>query len=250
MKRAKIYRMISFVAVLMLVGVGLCSNTATSRLDASALPTEPQSSPAPQQAANGLIYADFETLQDNRPVSSRGGYVHLSAYQETAGNPCTYKGKEGTDAPEIVRPSRDSPNKAAAFDYQLRGPNQWGGVTLEISGQPDKDGKPVPDDVSGYKYLTFQVYATGVTGLKVQFTSKTPGVPHTNGPPEMNFKVTKGFNKYRIPLKSVAQPGWADPKVSTKDVLKNLTSVSLVVSCSPCVQANGTVVVDNVVFEN
>src|SRR5262245_5694441 len=29
-----------------------------------------------------LVYADFETVQDNRPVSSRGGQIQLQSYAE------------------------------------------------------------------------------------------------------------------------------------------------------------------------
>src|SRR5262245_12034383 len=44
------------------------------------------------QGTDKLIYADFETVKDNRPVSSRGGFVQLFGYQENAANPSRFKG--------------------------------------------------------------------------------------------------------------------------------------------------------------
>src|SRR5205814_5060473 len=44
------------------------------------------------QGADKFIYADFETMKENRPVSSRGGLVQLFNYQENAANPSRFKG--------------------------------------------------------------------------------------------------------------------------------------------------------------
>src|SRR5262245_30366275 len=117
------------------------------------------------QEPEKLVYADFETAKDNRPVSSRGGLVMLFSYQERPTLPSRFKGKDGTSppAPEFARPSIDSPNTAIAFDFELPGTNQYAGVGVQVHGQPEKDGKPVPDDVSSYKYLTLQLYAMGTT---------------------------------------------------------------------------------------
>src|SRR6266487_6415400 len=97
------------------------------------------------QGTDKFIYADFETIKENRPVSNRGGLVQLFSYQENAANPSRFKGAQKGDpnAPDVVRLSKDDPNKAITFDYELRMPNQWAGVTVEVHGQPDKDGKPV-----------------------------------------------------------------------------------------------------------
>jgi hypothetical protein len=198
-----------------------------------------------------LIYADFETAKDNRPVSSRGGHVQLFSYQERPTMPSHYKGLEGANppAPEFARPSKESPNKAIAFDYELQGTNQYAGVGVQIDGQPWKDGKPAADDVSGYKYLTLQLYVTGVTSMKVEFISRGQGI-ETNGPPGFTFKVTPGFNTYRVQLSSMHQPSWADPKVNNKDVLKKLTTVNVVATCEKCVPTRGTIVIDNLIFQN
>src|SRR5262245_59625783 len=77
-----------------------------------------------------LVYADFETAKDNRPVSSRGGTVQLISYEERPTLPSRYKGLAGANppAPEFAIPSKESPNKAIAFDYELQGTNQYAGV--------------------------------------------------------------------------------------------------------------------------
>ena len=102
---------------------------------------------------NALVYADFETVADNRPVSARGGLVQLVTFQEDVLHKATFKGLENANppAPELVRITKDDPNKAMKFDFAIQAPNQWAGVGVEIHGLPDKDGKPVSDDVSGYK---------------------------------------------------------------------------------------------------
>jgi hypothetical protein len=203
------------------------------------------------QEAEKLVYADFENATDNRPVSARGGLVMLYTYQERPTVPSRYKGKEGTNppAPEFARPSKDNPNKAIAFDFELPGTNQYAGVGVEVHGQPVVEGKHLPDDVSGFKYLTLQLYATGVTSMTVEFVSRGNGI-ETNGPPRLAFKLTPGFNTYRVQLNSIKQPSWADPKIDHKDVLKKLTSINIVASCNQCVPARGTIVIDNLIFQN
>jgi hypothetical protein len=197
-----------------------------------------------------LIYADFENAPEGRPVSSRGGVVQLLSYQENDTLKSSFKGIEGSNAPELVRTSKDNPNRAISFDYRLLAPNQWAGVGVEIYGQPHKDGKAVADDVSGYKHLTLQAYATGVTSLRIEFISHGQGIVVSNGYPQMSFKVSPGFNTYKVPFKSLDQPQWAEPKVPTKDVMKKLTSISVTAFCGPCTPISGTVVIDNLVFQN
>lgn len=200
-------------------------------------------------AGDSLVYADFETLQDNRPVSNGGGTIQLTSYQEST--PSHYKGLANSSppAPESVHLKKDDPNHAIAFDYELYSPNQYAGVGVEIQGHPYKDGKPVADDVSGYKFLSMQIYATGVPALRVELISRGQGVSLSSGFPQMTFKIKPGFNTYRIPLSSLSQPTWAQTKVSTKDVLKKLTAVALTAYCEQCTPINGTIVVDNVIFQ-
>jgi len=196
-----------------------------------------------------FVYADFETMQDNRPVSKRGGWVQLTSYEETTKS--KFKGLANVTpaAPELVRIKPDDPNKAAAFDYELYSPNQYAGVGLEVHGQPDKDGKPVADDLSAYKNLSMQVYATGIPSLRVEIISRGQGIALTGGFPQMAFQIKPGFNTYKIPLGSLKQPSWVDTKVGVKDVLKKLTAVSLTAFCESCTPMHGTIVVDNITFE-
>ena len=207
-----------------------------------------QSPQAAQPGGDKFVYADFESVQDNRPVSSRGGFVQLISYQEST--PSKMKGLANVNppAPELVRLKQDDPSHAAAFDYELY-PNQYAGVGLQIGGQPDKDGKPVADDLSAYKYLSMDIYATGVPRLRLEVTSRGQGININSGFPSSAFKVKPGLNTYKIPLNSLAQPSWADTKVGTKDVLKKLTGISLTAFCESCSPMKGTVVLDNVVFE-
>jgi hypothetical protein len=210
----------------------------------------PARQPAPPQAAdNSFVYADFEDAQDKRPVSKRGGMVQLTSYQETT--PSRFKGLPDASppAPELVRLKPDDPNHAVAFDYELYSPNQYAGVGIEVQGQPQKDGKPVADDLSAYKQLSMQVYATGVPSLRVEIISRGHGINLTSGFPQMSFKIRPGFNTYKIPLGSLGQPRWVETRVGAKDVLKKLTAVSLTAFCEGCTPVKGTVVIDNVVFE-
>jgi hypothetical protein len=212
---------------------------------------------APQSNATTegkLIYADFDLSikPGQRPISNHGGLLQLIGYQENAGHPSRFQGagQLSPPAPELVRLQKDNPNKAASFDYELQGPNLFAGVGLEIHGQADKDKKLVADDVSGYKFLTLQMYVTGVTSLRVEFVSQGQGINIPIGYPQMAFKIQPGFNTYRVPLKSVSQPFWAPEKVNPKDLLKKLTSVNLYVHCDNCpASVKGTVVVDNLIFE-
>jgi hypothetical protein len=210
--------------------------------------------PASGQEANketddNFVYADFENVKDKKPLSNRGGSVQLVSYQEST--PSKFKGLANSSppAPEIVHLKADDPNRAIAFDYELYSPNQYAGVGVEVHGQADKDGKSVADDVSAYKFLTLQVYATGVPALRVELMSRGQGISLASGFPQMTFKVKPGFNVYKIPLSSLAQPQWAQTKVSTKDVLKKLTVVALTAYCEQCTPLHGTVVVDNITFQ-
>ena len=203
------------------------------------------------QETDKFVYADFETIQENRPVSNRGGLVQLFSYQQNPANPSRFKGAQKGDqnAPDVVRLSKDDPNKAISFDYELRIPNEWAGVTVEVHGQPDKDGKPVADDMSGYKYLTLQLYVTGATSITVEFQSRGQGIKIDSGSPQMSFKITKGFNTYRVALDSLTQPPYVETRVKPKDLLKKLTQVNISVACNQCVQTTGTVVIDNLIFQ-
>src|SRR3989441_9374518 len=78
------------------------------------------------QETDKLVYADFETSKDGRPISNGGGLVQLTSYQESPTLMSRYKSMEGSNppAPELGRISKDNPNKTIAFEDELQGPHQ------------------------------------------------------------------------------------------------------------------------------
>ena len=202
--------------------------------------------------ADKLVYADFEKVENGRPVSARGGRVDLWGYEEDHVHKSTYKGAEGVDppAPQIVRIKPDDPNHAMKFDYSLQVPNPYAGVAVEIHGLPDADGKPQSEDVSGYKFLSLDVYATGIRIMKVEMRNNTSGKDTRGAYPEKPFEVKPGLNTYRLNLSGFTQPAWDNIRVDPKDVFKKLTSIAIYAFCEQCDQPKqGMVIVDNVVFE-
>src|SRR6202008_2187869 len=196
-----------------------------------------------------FVYADFEKVENGRPVSSNGGMVQMYTAQEST--PVKFKGLANASpgAPELTV-LKDAPqNHLASFEYNLLGPNQWANVTLEVMGRPMNDGKSVADDVSGYKQLALQLYATGVDSLRVEFISHGQGINISAGFPQLPIRIKTGLNTYVIPLKGLTQPSWVQDQVDTKDVLKKLTAISISAYCEQCTPKNGMVLVDNVVFQ-
>ena len=120
---------------------------------------------------------------------------------------------------------------------------------LQIQGHPMKDGKPVADDVSGYKQLSLQLYATGSDYVRVEFISHGQGINLDAGFPQVPLKIKPGLNTYLIPLKGVSQPSWVQQRVDTKEVLKKLTAISISAYCNQCTPQQGVVAVDNLVFQ-
>lgn len=202
-----------------------------------------------QDTGDKFVYADFEKSENGRPVSNGGGLVQIYTGEEST--PVKFKGLAGANpgAPELVRVKTDEKNHLASFEYGLNGPNQWANVTLEIQGHPMKDGKPVADDVSGYKHLSLQLFATGTDSLRVEFVSHGQGINITSGFPQLPLKIKTGLNTYIIPLKGLTQPSWVQERVDTKEVLKKLTAVSISAYCNQCTPQQGIVAVDNLVFE-
>ena len=201
-----------------------------------------------QESGDKLVYADFEKTENGRPVSSNGGFIQI--YTGTETTPVSFKGLANANpgAPELIV-LKDAPqNHLATFEYNLLGPNQWANVTLEIQGHPSKDGKQVADDVSGYKQLALQLYATGVDSLRVEFISHGQGINLEAGFPQVPIRIKSGLNTYVIPLKGVTQPSWAE-KVDPKEVLKKLTAISVSAYCNQCTPQHGMVLVDNIVFQ-
>ena len=224
---------------------------ATFFITALVLAFVPAGHAALSQDGDKFVYADFEKVENGRPVTNNGGMVQIYTGQDST--PVKFKGLASANpgAPELIV-LKDAPqNHLAAFDYNLVGPNQWANVTLEIQGRPMKDGKPVADDVSGYKQLSLQLYATGVEALRVEFISHGQGINITAGFPQLPVKLKQGLNTYVIPLKGLSQPTWvqADGRVDTREVLKKLTAVSVSAYCEQCTPKSGMVLVDNLVFQ-
>lgn len=204
------------------------------------------------QSPDRLVYADFESVADGRPVSARGGHMQLFGYSENPTRPPVLRGAPGIDppVPELVRIKPDDPNRLGKFDFELLTPNQWSGATLEIKGQADQDGRTPRDDVSGYKTLSMQVFATGVATVRVEVLSRGWQQDTHTANPQITFLPKQGLNTYRVELKKFAQPSWVtDTRIDPKDVLKNLTAVTISAYCDECRPIKGMLVVDNVVFE-
>ena len=201
-----------------------------------------------QESGDKFVYADFEKMENGRPISANGGMVQI--YTGNESTPVKYKGLANATpgAPELIV-LKDAPqNHLASFEYSLVGPNQWANVTMEVQGHPMKDGKPVADDVSSYKQMTLQLYATGVDSLRVEFISHGQGINLTAGFPQLPIRLKTGLNTYVIPLKGLQQPSWVQDRVDSKEVLKKLTAISVSAYCEQCTPKNGMVLVDNIVF--
>jgi hypothetical protein len=209
-----------------------------------------EASKAADSDGSKLVYGDFQNLQNGRPVSKRGGMVQLNRYSQNAANPPQFRGLENADPPSPAPARVSADDIAAAFDYELRIPNEWEQVNMEVFGQPQKDGKFVADDVSGYKFLTMRVFAKGPQDIRVELITRGQGANLESGYPLTNFRVSPGFNTYKLKLDSFSQPEWAMPLDLKHDVLKKLTSVTIGVFCDhKCKLEKGTVVVDNIAFE-
>lgn len=195
------------------------------------------------------IYADFEHVENGRAVSNNGGLIQIFTGQEST--PVKYKGlgNASPGAPELVKTNGDEKNHLAAFEYSLMGPNQWANVTLEIQGHPNQDQKPVADDLSAYKTMTLQLYATGSDSIRVEMISHGHAIKLDAGFPQIPLKIKPGLNTYVIPIKNLQQPSWQQQRVSTKEVLKQLTAISISAYCGPCTPQSGQVIVDNVIFQ-
>src|SRR4051794_38709924 len=200
-----------------------------------------------------LVYADFEKVENGRPVSARGGTIQLYSYEENHVRKATFKGgaeELQPPAPELVHIKQGDPNHAAKFEYALLAPNQYAAVAMEVFGRPDADGKGQTDDVSGYKYLSLQIYATGIRILSVETRTNESGKDTRSVYPRYTMEVKPGFNTYRVPLSGFTQPAWTDIRVDPKDVFRKLTSIALTAFCDQCEQnQQGMVIVDNVTFE-
>jgi len=196
-----------------------------------------------------LVYADFQKLENGRLVSSRGGRTQLNRWAQNMGAAPKMRGLENAEPPSPAPARVTDQDTAAAFEYEMRMPNEWAGVSLEVFGQPEKDGKPVADDISGYKYITMRLFGKGPQSVRVELISRGVGINLESGYPQMTFRISPGFNTYKFKLDSFRQPEWATPLDFKRDILMKLTSVTVGVFCDKCRMESGTLVVDNLAFE-
>ena len=201
------------------------------------------------RADEKLIYADFQTVENGRLMSSRGGRTQLNRWAQNMGAAPKMRGLENAEPPGPAPARVTDQDTAAAFEYEMRLPNEWAGVNLEVFGQPEKDGKPVADDISGYKFITMRLFAKGPQSVRVELISRGQGVSLESGYPQMTFRLSPGFNTYKFKLDSFRQPEWATQLDFKRDILKKLTSVTIGVFCEKCRIESGMVVVDNLAFE-
>jgi len=196
-----------------------------------------------------LVYADFQKLENGRLVSSRGGRTQLNRWAQNMGAAPKMRGLENAEPPGPAPARVTDQDTAAAFEYEMRMPNEWAGVGLEVFGQPERDGKPVADDISGYKYITMRLFGKGPQSVRVELISRGVGINLESGYPQMTFRISPGFNTYKFKLDSFRQPEWATPLDFKRDILMKLTSVTVGVFCDKCRMESGTLVVDNLAFE-
>ncbi len=213
-------------------------------------PTPGQNASKPSESdSSKLVYADFQNQQNGRPISKHGGAVRLNVYSQNSANPPQSRGLENANPPAPAFARVTAEDIAAAFDYELRVPNEWEGVNMEVFGEPEKDGKLVPDDLSGYRFISLRVFAKGTQYVKVELITRGQGTNLESGYPAAIIHLSPGFNTYKLKLDSFSQPDWVMQLDLKRDVLKKLTSVTVGVHCDKCIMEKGTVVIDNIAFE-
>jgi hypothetical protein len=204
------------------------------------------------KAANSgakLVYADFQNPVNGRPVSANGGPTRLNRYSQNMGVQPKVRGLENVDPPVPALARVTDADVAAAFEYELRMPNDWAGVSMEVVGHPEKDGKLIADDISAYKFISIRLFAKGPQSVRVELITRGQGFNLDGGYPFATIRLSPGFNTYRFKLDTFTQPDWATRLDFKHDVLKKLTSVAVGVFCEQCRTESGTVVVDNIAFE-
>ena len=239
----------------MMKGSRVCFGLALALLCLSTVQMLAQNGDSSKASDEKLVYADFQKLENGRLVSSRGGRTQLNRWAQNMGAAPKMRGLENAEPPSPAPARVTDQETAAAFEYEMRLPNEWAGVSLEVFGQPDKDGKPVADDISGYKFITMRIFGKretadkGPQSVRVELVSRGQGVNLESGYPQMTFRLSPGFNTYKFKLDSFRQPEWATPLDFKRDILMKLTSVTIGVFCDKGRMESGTLVVDNLAFE-
>lgn len=202
------------------------------------------SSSAAQQPSSAmpdkLVYADFENSTAEHVISSRGGIARPVGWQAD-------DSKAPTVEPVFLEPD-GSFSKRVAFNYKLVAGQKYTGAALMVNGLPDQDGKPQPEDLSGYKEMSFEMEAAGPRRIKVQFLSQKTNLTVVPGfEPSYVVEVKPGFDTYRIPVKKVDTPKDTPPNsASAKSVLKQVTGIQIVTDEQG---SSGHFIIDNIVFQ-
>jgi hypothetical protein len=84
-----------------------------------------ESSKLTESSDSKLVYADFQNNDNGRPVSKRGGQTRLNRYAQNNANPPQFRGMENSDPPAPALARVTDEDRAAAFDYEMRIPNEW-----------------------------------------------------------------------------------------------------------------------------
>jgi hypothetical protein len=226
-----------------------CFGLALALLCVSSTEILAQNGDSSKASDDKLVYADFQKIENGRLVSSRGGRTQLNRWAQNMGAAPKMVGLDNVDPPGPAPARVTDQDTAAAFQYEMRMPNEWAGVNMEVFGQPEKDGKPVADDISGYKYITVRIFGKGPQSVRVELVSRGVGLNLESGYPQMTFRISPGFNTYKFKLDGFRQPEWATHVDFKRDILMKLTSVTIGVFCDKCQPESGTLVVDNLAFE-
>src|SRR5258708_33988116 len=128
--------------------------------------------------------------------------TQLNRYSQNSANPPQIRGLDKADPPAPAPARVTADDVAAAFDYELRIPNEWEGVNMEVFGDPEKDGKLVADDVSGYKFITFRLFAKGAQYIRLELITRGQGANLESGYPSATIPGSLGFNTYNTQLDS------------------------------------------------
>ncbi len=201
-----------------------------------------------QDSSARLLYADFEKLsRENRPISNRDGQI---VFDSNAPNPASKPKINprmfGAQAPLTQR---------LGFEFDIP-QNPWAEASMKVIGMKDKGrlddwAKTLlvkSEDVTGYKNLSLDLGAAGVTQLRLRVISEGNGVDAGGAHPEKIVTVTSSLQNYKIALADFKQPtgDWVTKKVTTEQVLKKLTGIQISVTQAP---SKGIVITDNIAFE-
>jgi hypothetical protein len=210
--------------------------SALLALMCTVLAAQQPASPMPDK----LVYADFENSTADRVTSSRGGTTTPVGWQANTAMPATFE--------PVFLEADGASSKRMAFNYKLQAPQQYTGAALQIDGLPQVSGKSQPEDLSGYKELSFDMEADGPHYVRVQLLSLNTSLTVVPGNEAfVQVDVKPGFQNYRIPMKKFATPNNAPPNsAGVKAILKQVTGLQFATNEAG---SSGHIIIDNVVFQ-